>query len=113
MKRGRAPLAGPVQVALWFYVPDKRRRDWDNMAKAITDALNGHAYADDSQIARAYVDVALNHSNPRTLVIVEPLDDAGVRRPQEAAQTPHTATKAPPGHSRSPPRVLEPTKRLP
>lgn len=75
-KRGRAPIVGPVQVALWFYLPDRRRRDWDNLAKAITDALNGHAYADDSQISRARVDVAVDRGNPRCLVVVEPAEPA-------------------------------------
>ena len=76
-KRGRAPIVGPVQVSLWFYLPDKRRRDWDNLAKAITDALNGYAYADDSQISRARVDVTLDRGNPRCLVVVEPAEVFG------------------------------------
>jgi Holliday junction resolvase RusA-like endonuclease len=69
---GRAPLAGPVRVAITVALPipeyssDKRARaaaesgasfpakrghgDVDNYAKAILDALNGVAFVDDCQI---------------------------------------------------------------
>ena len=37
--RGIEPLSGPVHVALTFYWPTRRRRDPDNGAKHILDAL--------------------------------------------------------------------------
>lgn len=37
-------------VTIDFYNGNKRRRDIDNMAKLVLDALNGVAYADDHQV---------------------------------------------------------------
>lgn len=39
-----------VVVSIDFYNGNKRRRDLDNMAKLVLDALNGVAYADDYQV---------------------------------------------------------------
>lgn len=45
-------LAGPVAVRIEVLPPDARRRDLDNILKAILDALqHGGAYLDDSQIS--------------------------------------------------------------
>ena len=46
-----APLRGPLAVFVDLFPPDRRRRDVDNYAKALLDALT-HAgiYEDDSQI---------------------------------------------------------------
>lgn len=45
------PLRGRLQVTMYAHPPDRRRRDLDNVQKALLDALQ-HAgvYADDSQI---------------------------------------------------------------
>lgn len=49
--RGVQPLAGPLEVTIDVYPPDRRRRDLDNLQKALLDALqHGGAYHDDSQI---------------------------------------------------------------
>lgn len=43
------PLAGDLAVEVEVYPPDRRRRDIDNVQKALLDALaHGGAYADDS-----------------------------------------------------------------
>jgi crossover junction endodeoxyribonuclease RusA len=48
---GVFPLRGPLNVQIQIYPPDKRRRDIDNCAKAILDALGSSGlYEDDSQI---------------------------------------------------------------
>jgi len=47
------PLAGDLTVEVEVYPPDRRRRDIDNVQKALLDALaHGGAYADDSQVVR-------------------------------------------------------------
>lgn len=47
------PLVGALEVEVDVHPPDNRRRDIDNVQKALLDALqHGGAYADDSQIVR-------------------------------------------------------------
>ena len=41
------PYKGPVAITLIFWTMTRRGRDWDNLAKLFTDALNGVAYEDD------------------------------------------------------------------
>ena len=54
--RGIEPMDGPLEVLIDVYPPDRRRRDIDNLQKALLDALaHGGAYHDDSQIARLTV----------------------------------------------------------
>jgi crossover junction endodeoxyribonuclease RusA len=48
-------LAGPLRIALRFYVEGGSRGDWDNLAKAVTDAANGILWEDDRQIVEARV----------------------------------------------------------
>ena len=46
------PLTGRLSMTLRAYPPDRRRRDVDNLAKAILDAIEhaGSVYENDSQI---------------------------------------------------------------
>jgi len=44
------PFQYHVLVELEFYNGNKRRRDLDNMAKLVLDALNGEAYDDDFRV---------------------------------------------------------------
>lgn len=47
------PITGPVSVKIYLYPPDRRRRDVDNYAKAILDALvHAGVLEDDSQVDR-------------------------------------------------------------
>ena len=48
---GQVLVTGRLRVSVDWYPPDKRRRDIDNIGKALFDAM-GHAgiYEDDSQI---------------------------------------------------------------
>jgi crossover junction endodeoxyribonuclease RusA len=39
-----------LSVSIMVYPPDRRKRDIDNITKAVLDALIGHCYSDDSQI---------------------------------------------------------------
>lgn len=48
-----APMEGRLAVRVVVRPPDRRRRDLDNVGKALLDALeHGGAYRDDSQIDR-------------------------------------------------------------
>lgn len=53
----RLPLIGPLSVKVSLYPPDRRRRDLDNVLKALLDALQ-HAgvYPDDSLIEHLSVE---------------------------------------------------------
>jgi Holliday junction resolvase RusA-like endonuclease len=69
---GVTPLEGPVELLIyaWWPMPKSRHRkreprraemkdtgpeDWDNVGKAVSDALNGIAYADDAQVVHGCV----------------------------------------------------------
>ena len=52
--KGRAPLVGAIKISIGVYQKFKpvslNAGDWDNHAKAVSDALNGVCYLDDRQI---------------------------------------------------------------
>lgn len=55
--QGVRPLAGALLVEVIVSPPDRRRRDIDNVQKALLDALqHGGAYHDDSQIVRLTIE---------------------------------------------------------
>lgn len=58
------PFDAEIIMHVAFYMQDRRRVDYDNLAKLVTDALNGIAYVDDSQIVESIIYKAL----PSTLV---------------------------------------------
>lgn len=47
---GKEPFQFQLLVEIDFYNGNKRRRDLDNMAKLVLDALNKEAYDDDNQV---------------------------------------------------------------
>lgn len=50
-------LAGRLRLVINFYPPDRRRRDLDNMLKALLDALeHGGLYNDDNQVCRLEIE---------------------------------------------------------
>jgi Holliday junction resolvase RusA-like endonuclease len=63
------PLVGPLAVEVEIYPPDNRRRDIDNVQKALLDALqHGGAYLDDSQIVRLTIEKRAPVENGKTIV---------------------------------------------
>lgn len=51
------PLAGPLAIEIEVFPPDRRRRDIDNVQKALLDGLeHGGAYDDDSQIMKLTIE---------------------------------------------------------
>ena len=49
---GRQALTGDLLVAIDFYLPDRRRRDLDNLSKAVLDGMNRIVFEDDQQIVQ-------------------------------------------------------------
>ena len=66
------PMTGELAAVIRLYRKYKRcsRRfgDFDNLAKAVTDACNGVVFADDSQIVRCVVEKITDGLNPRVEV---------------------------------------------
>jgi crossover junction endodeoxyribonuclease RusA len=55
--RGVRPLEGALTVEIFIHPPDRRRRDIDNVQKALLDAMqHGGAYFDDNQIVRLAIE---------------------------------------------------------
>lgn len=58
--RGQPIMTGAIVMILKFYrkykATSRRYGDFDNLAKAVCDALNGIVYADDSQIVKCTVE---------------------------------------------------------
>lgn len=48
---GYSIFTGPCSVEIYYYFPDKRRRDAANYNKVLLDAFSGVIYQDDKQIA--------------------------------------------------------------
>jgi crossover junction endodeoxyribonuclease RusA len=62
-------LAGPLHIQIEIYPPDRRRRDLDNVQKALLDALqHGGLYDDDSQIVKLDIEKRGCVAGGRTIV---------------------------------------------
>ena len=46
------PLTGEIHMMIICWMSTRQRKDYDNLAKLVCDALNGTAYWDDAQIVR-------------------------------------------------------------
>jgi Holliday junction resolvase RusA-like endonuclease len=51
----REMLTGDLVVTLRFVVPDRRRRDAENLSKPVLDGCNSIVFADDSQVCELHV----------------------------------------------------------
>lgn len=68
------PLIGRLAVRVEIYPPDNRRRDIDNVQKALLDAMqHGGAYGDDSQIVRLAIEKREPIEGGKTIVRIEKL----------------------------------------
>ena len=79
------------RVDIDAYLPDERRRDLDNVAKTILDALNGVLYLDDSQVVTLLVATHIDRAEPRVVVAVREVEREPVSPPrsrQRAAKVP-------------------------
>ena len=73
---------GDVSVELAVFWPDRRRRDADNVAKAVLDGMHSHkrrgagVIADDSQVRDLRVTTSVDREAPRVEVVVRMLTSA-------------------------------------
>ena len=67
------PLVGDLRVHIDMYVPDRKRRDLDNI-KGVLDALTGILWEDDSQIVDCRTIKVLSPDDPRFEIGVELFD---------------------------------------
>ena len=68
------PMCGRLAVAVEVFPPDNRRRDIDNVFKALLDAMqHGGAYADDSQIVRLSIEKQKPVEGGKTIVQINKL----------------------------------------
>ena len=93
------PLSGRVTIACVFVMPRTkamtwktkpmprvpyiaRKNDWDNLGKAVSDALNGVAYEDDGQIWQAHVErwYASGEEAPHVKITITAAEAAGGER---------------------------------
>ena len=73
---GLRPVAGRVELRLEFYPPDRRRRDLDNVLKALWDALEkGGAYHDDSQVKKVTAEMLSPTPGGRAIVRINYAQD--------------------------------------
>jgi crossover junction endodeoxyribonuclease RusA len=56
---------GDVEVILYLFFGDKRKRDIDNYNKLVLDALTGIVWEDDSQIQALSIFKDIDKDNPR------------------------------------------------
>lgn len=68
---GVRAMAGPIDVTVDVYPPDRRRRDIDNLQKGLFDALQyARIYGDDSQIERFTVERRAPTPGGRVIVTI-------------------------------------------
>ena len=69
--KGQAPFSGAIKINIEVYkkiIPTALKYgDWDNHAKAISDALNGICYLDDKQIVEGHIKL----SKGEPLIVIE------------------------------------------
>ena len=71
-ERGVQPVSGPLAMEVVIWPPDRRRRDIDNVQKALLDALqHGGLYEDDSQIVKLDIERRDCVSRGRTIVRIQ------------------------------------------
>ena len=50
---------------MWFFMPDKRKRDSHNTLKILLDAMEGFVYENDFYVMPRIQEVAYDKENPR------------------------------------------------
>lgn len=69
----REPMRGPLSLKLTFYRANRRRADFDNLTKAVVDALQGVILFDDNQIVTALIHKRVDRERPRVEITIIPI----------------------------------------
>lgn len=64
-------IEGDLELYIWLYFWDKRRRDLDNYNKIILDSMNWIVYEDDCQIKKLTLEKFYDKENPRVEIIID------------------------------------------
>ncbi|MBI9042897.1 MAG: RusA family crossover junction endodeoxyribonuclease [Anaerolineaceae bacterium] len=67
-------LSGSVAVNLEFRLPDRRRRDLDNLTKAVLDGCNKVIFEDDTQVGELHIWKKVDRERPGVFVWVHPME---------------------------------------
>jgi|TARA_Y100000310_G_scaffold338926_1_gene429993 crossover junction endodeoxyribonuclease RusA len=62
---------GDIEVKLWLFFGDKRRRDIDNYNKIILDAMEGLIYKDDTQIVKITINKLKSEEGKIVIEVIE------------------------------------------
>src|SRR5690606_12586144 len=65
------PRGQQVIVRLWYYWPDRRRRDAHNAHKVLLHAMQGVVYEDDRDVLPRVMAAEMDRANPRVEIEVE------------------------------------------
>lgn len=68
---GEEPLTCDLSVDLTFYLPDKRKRDLDNLSKGVLDGMNDIVFKDDQQVIELKLSKRISKEYPGVRVRVE------------------------------------------
>ena len=63
------PMAGEVKAEIYWFMPDHRKRDIDNL-KMVIDAMTGVLWKDDSNIWELTIRKYVDKENPRIEIMV-------------------------------------------
>lgn len=68
--RGEVPGEGPLRADVTLYVPDRRKRDRDNMLKALMDVVSRNLGFDDARVWGGETRKRIDRRRPRAEVLI-------------------------------------------
>lgn len=70
-RRSEFPFSEPCQVAIHFYLPNKRKKDIDNLSKAVLDGCKHIIFKDDEQVWDLHIRKLVDPNDPRVEISIE------------------------------------------
>ena len=65
---------GKIQLNLYLYFKDKRKRDVDNYAKVLIDCLKNRLFEDDDMIYKLYMEKFIGYGEDKICIEIIPLE---------------------------------------